>query len=257
MRQSIFGFKQYRRPRPTKLSPPVIISQSKRRREIILPAAITGLIAMAVIGWQTLSLRHYCAEQHALQSLLAERKAELTEYAAANAEYSRLVQDFPVLQQQNNALLQENLEMLQKITEVTDENNALQKTVRLAALTGAAKPSSYRVVEAEVISRSTLPRGEHLGVWEGTVYTATPEETDNEPSISASGKLVAPGYTIAVDPKYWKLGTKFYIEGIGVVQAEDTGSKIKGRNRFDLLVSDKAFARKMGRFKANVWAYSK
>jgi len=256
MRQNSFAFKRYHRPKPTKLPPLVVLSQSRRRREIIIPAAVTGLIALTVIGWQTLSLRHYYTGQQTLRELVAEQQAELAQYVAANTEYARLLQDFPALQQQNEALLQENLGMLQKITEVTNENNALQKTVRLAALTGVAKPDDYRVVEAAQISRGDLPRGEYLGVWEGTVYTATTEETDNEPSISASGKLVAPGYTIAVDPQYWKLGTKFYIEGIGVVQAEDTGSKVKGRNRFDLLVSDKSFARKLGRFKANVWAYS-
>lgn len=240
-----------------RLSSIVVISQERRRWEIILPAAVTGLVALTVISWQMLCLRHYHAREEALQMLVAEQQTEIAEYAASSVGYLHLAQEFPVLQQQNDILLQENLMMLQKVSEVTEENNALQKTVRLATLTGVAKPENYRTVNAETISRSTLPRGEYLGVWEGTVYTATPEETDSEPSISASGKLVAPGYTIAVDPKHWKLGTKFYIEGIGVVQAEDTGSKVKGRNRFDLLVSDKNFARKLGRFKARVWAYSK
>jgi 3D (Asp-Asp-Asp) domain-containing protein len=45
---------------------------------------------------------------------------------------------------------------------------------------------------------------------------------------------------IAADPRYWKAGTRIYIEGIGVCRVRDTGGAIKGRNRFDVYLGRKA-----------------
>jgi 3D (Asp-Asp-Asp) domain-containing protein len=56
-----------------------------------------------------------------------------------------------------------------------------------------------------------------------------------------------------VDTKYWKFGTKFYIEGFGVVEAQDTGSAIKGRERMDVALLDKAKAYALGVEKRKVW----
>ena len=55
------------------------------------------------------------------------------------------------------------------------------------------------------------------------------------------------GVSLDVDTKYGKLGTEFYIEGLGYVVAMDTGSAVKGKYRFDYAVFDKSFAYKLGR----------
>ncbi|MCL6453154.1 MAG: G5 domain-containing protein [Alicyclobacillus sp.] len=52
---------------------------------------------------------------------------------------------------------------------------------------------------------------------------------------TASGTPAQPG-EIAVDPTVIPLGTKWYIPGIGIVRAEDTGSAIRG-NRIDICMA--------------------
>ena len=49
---------------------------------------------------------------------------------------------------------------------------------------------------------------------------------------TASGRMARPG-TVAVDPRTFPMGTKFYIPGYGWARAEDTGGAIKG-NHLDL-----------------------
>lgn len=64
---------------------------------------------------------------------------------------------------------------------------------------------------------------------------------------------MSPGYSAAIDRRYWSFGTLFYVSGIGLVEADDTGSKVLGRNRMDICVGDYAFARSLGRWYADVW----
>lgn len=46
---------------------------------------------------------------------------------------------------------------------------------------------------------------------------------------TASGKIARPG-TVAIDPKLFPMGTKFYIPGYGWGIGRDTGGTIKGRH---------------------------
>lgn len=46
---------------------------------------------------------------------------------------------------------------------------------------------------------------------------------------TSSGRMARPG-TVAVDPKLFPMGTKFYISGYGWGIAQDTGGDIKGRH---------------------------
>lgn len=94
---------------------------------------------------------------------------------------------------------------------------------------------------------------EYVGVWHGTAYNPVPEQTDPWPHITANGRPIRPGYTIAIDRKHWAFGQRFYIEGIGIVEAQDIGSKVNGPERFDWLIGDYDFAIQMGRFYRNVW----
>lgn len=70
---------------------------------------------------------------------------------------------------------------------------------------------------------------------------------------TASGNQAEPGVTIAVDTRYWKLGTKFYIEGFGVLIAQDTGGAIRGKSRVDICVSTTQEALKLGSKQLKFW----
>jgi len=91
-----------------------------------------------------------------------------------------------------------------------------------------------------------------------TAYTAGPESTGKSPGhpaygVTASGKYVKDHHTIAVDTRIIPMGTKVYIEGLGVRVAEDTGGAIKG-NRIDVYMSDLAAAIQFG-YKKNIKVY--
>jgi 3D (Asp-Asp-Asp) domain-containing protein len=94
-------------------------------------------------------------------------------------------------------------------------------------------------------------REKDLGIWHGTTYSPSEEENGNEGLDALGGKLV-PGVTIAVDTDYWKLGTKFKIDGVGYVVARDVGPKVNGKNRFDLCVESEKVSRTYS-FDARVW----
>jgi len=57
---------------------------------------------------------------------------------------------------------------------------------------------------------------------------------------------------IAVDPKAIPLGTKVYVEGVGLAIALDTGGAIKG-NKIDILVDGEQKAKTFGRKQLQVW----
>lgn len=149
---------------------------------------------------------------------------------------------------------EENQKLKTENKEISDENANLENTIKSLCSTGT-KPQNYRL--PETVSRGSFVENkgklEYVGVWTGTFYTPSADECSNNKGITASGRPVQPGKTIAVDPKYWKLGTRFYIEGIGEVVADDTGSKVKGRNRFDLCILDKETALKAGVVKRKVY----
>lgn len=84
-----------------------------------------------------------------------------------------------------------------------------------------------------------------------TFYCACKTCNGNTHGITASGKQMTVGQTIAVDPKIIPLGTAVHIEGIGDRIAEDTGSAIKG-NRVDVLVRSHQEALSRGRLSREV-----
>jgi len=67
--------------------------------------------------------------------------------------------------------------------------------------------------------------------------------------VTASGYKLTPkdSYKIvAADPRYYYFGQRIYLEGIGEVTVEDTGSAIKGRNRFDIFIDNLEEAKRFG-----------
>lgn len=77
-------------------------------------------------------------------------------------------------------------------------------------------------------------------------YTASEDETDSDPTITAIMTKVKVGRTVAVshDLMHW-LGRKIYIKGRGVFLVEDL-MNARYTGRIDVLVASKAIARELG-----------
>lgn len=178
-----------------------------------------------------------------LETMESQMKKNEDKLALLNSYESKL---------HNNAKTIEDLTKANN--ELTVQSGELENTIRVFAASGK-RPENYNVPEK--VSRGSYgtyrDKLKYVGEWEGTCYTPSPDECNNSKGITYSGKPVEPGRTIAVDPKYWKLGTRFYIEGIGEVVATDIGSAVKGQKRFDWCLFDKTLAISKGRFTAKVF----
>ncbi len=142
-------------------------------------------------------------------------------------------------------LLTEAEQLAKSNQSIIEENMRLQDSLKLAASVGIEPENFGTAKEADTaVDYSKL---KYVGEFEGTAYTPSPDECSNSLGYTASGKPIVAGVSIAVDTDYWKLGTEFYIEGLGYVVAMDTGSAVKGKYRFDYAVFDKSFAYKLGR----------
>lgn len=99
---------------------------------------------------------------------------------------------------------------------------------------------------------------------EATAYTNNPEDT-----VTYDGRvLTRSGYDvtdtilfegmriIAVDPAIIPLGTRVYVEGIGMAIALDTGSAIKGQ-KIDIMMDEKEEAVTFGRKPLTIWVIPK
>ncbi len=127
--------------------------------------------------------------------------------------------------------------------ELADDNLQLQKSLKKAASVGV-KPQSYKIYSGDNLETNT--KGKYLGKFLGTAYTPCAEECGNNKGITSSGQPIVPGVSVAIDNTHWPYGTIFYIKGLGYTIAMDTGSAIKGKNRFDFAVLDKKFAYELG-----------
>jgi len=114
-------------------------------------------------------------------------------------------------------------------------NRAFQKN-----LLNDLSEGSYQNEKVEIpIDVDDINLFQSLGSWKITNYTACIEECDADPFTTASGQIVTPGFTVAVDPKYWPYGTIFYFKDVGFGIAADCGGSVKGRNRADYLTASK------------------
>lgn len=223
--------------------------KEKKRRKIFLGIAIVGIAVAGVIGLHSRfvindyskKLAELDAENERLLSQKANIESQIAEIEAekskANDELLERLSEAEIVAQNNLYLVEQNIK--------------LQNFVKEAAKAGV-KPQNYGKTE-EATSAVDYSKLEYIGEFEGTAYTPTVEECGNNLGYTASGKPIIAGVSVAVDTAYWKMGTKFYIEGLGYVVAMDTGSAIKGKYRFDYAVFDRDYAKQLGRRKYTVY----
>lgn len=85
-----------------------------------------------------------------------------------------------------------------------------------------------------------------------TAYDACIQCCNKTDGITKSGTKATPRQTIAVDPKIIPLGTKVFIEGMGIYTAEDIGGAIKG-NKIDIFMETHKQAINFGSQTVNIY----
>ena len=211
------------------------IKDAKTRKALLSILFIISIGAFGVFVYAKDTVMDYYAKNETLQTEknILEEEKEVVEQQKEEikSEQERLLTEAEQLAKNNQSLIEENMR--------------LQDSLKAAASVGI-KPINFN--EAENANTAVdYSKLKYVGEFEGTAYTPSPDECSNNLGFTASGKPIVAGVSIAVDTAYWKLGTEFYIEGLGYVVAMDTGSAVKGRNRFDYAVFDKDFAYKLGR----------
>jgi len=166
---------------------------------------------------------------------------QFNQVMAQNEQITAMFED---IKTRNDELVEKNKQLEELNRELSQDNIELQNSLKKAASVGI-KPQSFTEFDG-ISSRGSIERGQYLGKFLGTAYTPCSSECGNNLGITNSGKPIIPGISIAIDKDYWPFGTVFYIKGLGYAVAMDTGSAIKGKNRFDFAVFDKKFAYKLG-----------
>ncbi|QNU65678.1 hypothetical protein EHE19_012185 [Ruminiclostridium herbifermentans] len=182
---------------------------------------------------QSLSIRERMARDE--NKMLAE---------SLNKQYNALKQENEKIKKEINELKQNRKKIEEQNNELLKDNLELQKSLKKAASVGLT-PQSYKIYNSESLTNSNIKK-EYIGKFLGTAYTPSVEECGNNKGITSSGHPIIPGVSVAIDKKHWPYGTIFYIKGLGYAIAMDTGSAIKGKNRFDFAVFDKNFAKALG-----------
>ncbi len=203
--------------------------KNKKRLKILASTCVVLIIGIGAISYYSKDIVHEYTKKHN-ELNIAKNDFEI-EKEKVEQEKEKVLSEAEIIAQNNLYLVEENIK--------------LQKSLQLAASVGV-KPQNYDEPE-EIESAVDYSKLEYIGEFEGTAYTPSVEECSNNLGYTASGKPIIAGVSIAVDNKYWKLGTKFYIEGLGYVVAMDTGNAVKGKYRFDYAVFDRDFALKLGR----------
>lgn len=182
------------------------------------------------------------------QILSSEEKLTLDENKklvdSINKRNDELKKENEEIKKQVNALKKEKDSIQSSNSELAKDNLELQKSLKKAASAGVT-PQSYKIFDSEQLT-ANKSKGEYLGRFLGTAYTPSAEECGNNEGITSSGQPIIPGVSVAIDNKHWPYGTIFYVKGLGYTIAMDTGSAIKGKNRFDFAVLDKKFANELG-----------
>lgn len=110
------------------------------------------------------------------------------------------------------------------------------------ALTGKSKGNTSSQSQVMITNAGEFLHVRHRLSCTLTAYTSGYESTGKKPGdpgygITASGTVATVGRTIAVDPQVISIGSKVYIEGLGIRYAEDTGAAVKGKH-IDVYLGD-------------------
>lgn len=155
-----------------------------------------------------------------------------------------LLENNKIISDQKEEISKQKNEISGKNKQISDKKNEiLNLKKKLVLLENKNKTSNAS------ISRGSYENKKYLGVFRTTFYTPY---DGSATGITARGNKAIPGRTVAVDPRVIPLGSKLYIEGYGIVIADDTGSAIKG-SRLDYCVSSRSLAYKLGVKKLKVW----
>jgi len=202
-------------------------------------------------------------EVKALNDEIKNQQTQIAYYQEYETKYNSVlerekhVQEFEKIIEEQGKIIPAKDQKIKELTDYVEElvyiNGQFENRIKKISSAGV-RPINYKLPEP--VSRGSYDsyKGKlvDVGEWLGTYYAPNKEECGNNKGITCSGQPIIPGKTIAVDPAYWPLGTKFYIEGFGEVIATDTGSAIKGRNRFDFAVFSTHISNS-GSFKARVY----
>jgi 3D (Asp-Asp-Asp) domain-containing protein len=250
----------------TPLSEPLRLKSHKKiKRNLILVAYIVFVVSVSlgvnnyiIYNWFKDTRQKYEDTFLRIKNISEENNTLAAKNTSIMKEYSLLQDEFKKIATQNELvtsqieeikaknyeLMQKNKELEDKNKELSQDNIELQNTLKKAASVGI-KPQNFTEFKG-LSSRGSVERGKYLGKFKGTAYTPCSTECGNDLGITNSGHPIIPGVSIAVDKNYWPFGTVFYIKGLGYAVAMDTGSAIKGKNRFDFAVFDREFANKIG-----------
>lgn len=120
----------------------------------------------------------------------------------------------------------------EQILNILEQENWVKGVQQDIAKQEQTKKKQVQAKKEKVKAASTQPPSNKklLGTFALTAYCTEKREhiCGTGDGITASGKKVTAGKSIAVDPSVIPLGTKVYIEGVGMREAQDTGGAIQG-----------------------------
>ena len=209
--------------------------------------AITGVtVTLGLLIGGGISYHEYKVISEENVQLKMEVNSQRNEMFEQNNQLMKSTEYIEELKSKNDQLESNKNELNNKLSNKNKEVKKLQK--KIDSLEKEVSPTVSSVGD-------TKQTGKSLGKYTVTAFTSGVESTGKQPGhplygVTASGKKVKEGITIACPPQI-ELGTKLYIEDIGVRICEDRGGKIKGA-KLDLYIASLPAAQSFGRQKLEV-----
>lgn len=137
------------------------------------------------------------------------------------------------------------IERTDTVTPVFNEEKATVPLAVTPEVTADLDFKNAKTLTVEATAYTNDPASNGSQLYDGRALTATGYDVTD--TITYQGLPI-----VAVDPKVIPLGTKVYVEGVGLAVALDTGGAIKG-NKIDVLVGDEQTAKTFGRKTVKLW----